>query len=238
MYKGGKRGDGSNASQTPVQTEQPHLDYEQFQSQAQSIAMHIMAGVISPASLGIDVSKKDNADAQREKEKVTIFTREAIMAHLGPVIVDMCKQLLDVNTYLVAVQECLEAENPNENDSSLGIEWHDFEVACQFDSFADTSFENKLTALGNALSVDAISPELYVEKLYGDTLSEEQKKKEVDYITERKNPQGDMMEGFGDEQPVEGEEPLTQEGDEVSNEESKDVSESDMTNFSYNRNNG
>ena len=243
MYKGGKRGDGSQSNQDPVRTEQPRLDYEQLQMEAQSIAMHILEGVISPASMGIDVSKKDNADAQREKEKVTVFTREAIMGHLGKQLEEMAEELLDVNSYLVTVQEILEAEDPirAEMENAPGILVHDYDVHCDFDSFADTSFENKLTVLGNALSVDAISPELFVEKLYGNTLTDEQKKKEVDYILERKNPQdqmGDPMAGFGDEEGTVQEEEFPDDDGNISNEESKDKSEADMTNLSYNRNNG
>lgn len=251
MYKGGKRGDGSNASQEPVKTEQPKLDYEQFQLEAESIAMHILTGIMSPATLGMDVSKKDNADAQREKEKVTIFTREAIMQHLGKELESLCEQCLDINTYLVAVQNYTinKGVDPETNEplEQPAISLHDFKVSCTFDSFADPSFENKLTVLGNALSVDALSPEMFVEKLYGDTLTQEQKQKEIDYITEKKNPQDPMagLGGFGEgeepgSEPDEGEseEPLSAPGDNVTNEQAKDKSESDMKNKSYNRNNG
>ena len=40
--------------------------------------LQIMNGIISPATLGMDIAKKDNAEAQREKEKVTVFTRNKL----------------------------------------------------------------------------------------------------------------------------------------------------------------
>ena len=38
-----------------------------------------LQGIISPSTLGIDVKKLDNAEAQREKEKTTLYTRNAII---------------------------------------------------------------------------------------------------------------------------------------------------------------
>jgi hypothetical protein len=52
--------------------------------------MQIINGVMSPATLGIDISKRDNAEAQREKEKVTIFTRNGIIDTETPILKDLC----------------------------------------------------------------------------------------------------------------------------------------------------
>ena len=62
---------------------QPKLDALNFQTSAVNIQLQIMNGLLSPATMGIDIAKKDNADAQREKEKVTIFTRNAILEKDG-----------------------------------------------------------------------------------------------------------------------------------------------------------
>lgn len=38
-----------------------------------------LQGIISPSTLGIDTKKLDNADAQREKEKTTLYTRQNLV---------------------------------------------------------------------------------------------------------------------------------------------------------------
>ena len=73
-YKGGRSGDGTFDSTGPVQAIQPRLDFTSYSIEEQNILINILSGIMSPATLGIDVAKKDNAAAQREKEKVTIFT--------------------------------------------------------------------------------------------------------------------------------------------------------------------
>lgn len=42
-----------------------------------------LQGIMSPATLGIDLKKTDNAEAQREKEKVTLWTRAKIVDALN-----------------------------------------------------------------------------------------------------------------------------------------------------------
>ena len=52
-----------------------------------------LQGIISPSTLGIDVKKLDNAEAQREKEKATLYTRNAIVEALQeelPEVISFC----------------------------------------------------------------------------------------------------------------------------------------------------
>src|SRR5690606_18902325 len=54
---------------------QPQILYQAFvESYANALDM-CLQGIISPATLGIDLKKTDNAEAQREKEKTTLYTR-------------------------------------------------------------------------------------------------------------------------------------------------------------------
>ena len=58
-----------------------------------------LQGIISPSTLGIDVKKLDNAEAQREKEKTTLYTRNDIIESLQeclPLLINNVLKALDV----------------------------------------------------------------------------------------------------------------------------------------------
>ena len=225
LYKGGKDGSGTPMNSEPVQTTQPNVDYNGYMEYAQELSLHIMQGTVSPATLGIDVAKKDNANAQREKEKITVFTRRTIIYVLSKCVVELMNQSLCVNEYLLAVlnKKGVVVDGKKE----YVITQKKYDIHCEFEEFADASFENKATIYGNMLSVDAITPELYVEQLWKDNISEAQKKKEIDYIKEQKEKaSGGIGEMFGDNQELD------------ESETSKEGSEKDLKNESFNRNNG
>ena len=46
---------------------------------------------MSPSTLGIDVKKLDNAEAQREKEKATLYSRNNIVGQLQKVLPKACR---------------------------------------------------------------------------------------------------------------------------------------------------
>lgn len=68
MMKGQKNGDGVSTGQ-PVQITQPSVEFSRYSDHAVQILLQILNGILSPATLGIDIAKKDNAAAQREKER-------------------------------------------------------------------------------------------------------------------------------------------------------------------------
>ena len=167
-YKGVKNADGSPTSSNPVQVTQPNLNFKEYSDEAVAIILRIIHGIISPATLGIDLAKKDNAEAQREKEKVTIFTRNAIIDAETDILTDLCTQLLCAEEFIRTGR----------------ITYTDYDISVKFSEFADDSFENKLKVLSEAYSGNNISDEMFIEKLYGDTLSEAEKKKELDWLKE------------------------------------------------------
>lgn len=57
---------------------QPTIPTESYLSTYTTALDLCLQGVISPSTLGIDVKKLDNAEAQREKEKATLYTRNKI----------------------------------------------------------------------------------------------------------------------------------------------------------------
>ena len=70
---------GDGITDGTIQTTQPQLNFDQYSNDAQNKLGFILTGLLSQATMGIDIAKKDNADAQREKEKVTIMTRNNII---------------------------------------------------------------------------------------------------------------------------------------------------------------
>lgn len=190
MVQGVTNADGSPTSSSPVQVTQPNLNFAEYSNEAVQILLRILHGVISPATLGIDLAKKDNAEAQREKEKVTIFTRNAIIDAETDILMDLCNQLLCAEEFMRTGK----------------ITCFDYDVSVKFSEFADDSFENKLKVLADAYSGSNLSDEMYVEKLYGNTLSETEKKKELEWLRENHSePKREgMMGAMGDGRNIPG----------------------------------
>ena len=65
-----------------IETVQPSIPVESYLGTYMTALDLCLQGLISPSTLGIDVKKLDNADAQREKEKATLYTRNSIVATL------------------------------------------------------------------------------------------------------------------------------------------------------------
>ena len=65
-----------------ILTEQPDIPHESYLASYVTALDLCLQGIISPSTLGIDVKKLDNAEAQREKEKATLYTRNAIVEAL------------------------------------------------------------------------------------------------------------------------------------------------------------
>lgn len=166
MYKGARNADGVNANTQPVQATQPNMTFEQYDKEAMAILLQIMNGLISPATLGLDVAKKDNAEAQREKEKITVFTRKNISDSEQKILISLFNQLL-------CAKELMETGK---------ITIDDYNISITFPEFADDSYENKLAVLGEQLGKGSLSIEMYLSRLYNGKLSDSEYKKELEYL--------------------------------------------------------
>ncbi|MGN1133325.1 MAG: capsid protein, partial [Oscillospiraceae bacterium] len=68
-----------NSSENPkIDVVQPDIKYDAFVSSYTNALLMCLQGLVSPATLGIDVGKMSSADAQREKKDVTGNTRNTI----------------------------------------------------------------------------------------------------------------------------------------------------------------
>ena len=72
----------SEKTDSKICTEQPAIPHDSYLASYVTALDLCLQGVISPSTLGIDVKKLDNAEAQREKEKATLYTRGSIVKAL------------------------------------------------------------------------------------------------------------------------------------------------------------
>lgn len=161
--------DGDGFQNTDIVTEQPNLDFEKYMSLFKETLDVALTGVLSPASLGIDISKKDNAEAQREKEKITITTRDTIIVNEKNSLEDMVKLSLYIEEYMRTGK----------------ITLNDYNINITYKGFANPSTETMLPVLGGAWSQGQISTERYVNLLWPDD-TEEEKQKEIQWLDNNK----------------------------------------------------
>ena len=128
-----------------------------------------LQGIISPSTLGVDIKKLDNAEAQREKEKVTLYTRDAIIETLTPTIEKLI--ITTLSAYFL----------------SIGTPAPEYTVVVSFQDYANPSFESQIETIGKGRTQGILSIEAAVEELYGDDRTEEWKAEEVARL---KNEQG------------------------------------------------
>lgn len=167
-----------------IQTTQPVLNFDQYSQNAKAKLDFVLTGILSPATMGIDIAKKDNADAQREKEKVTIMTRNNVIKCLSKSIKDFMEIELDMKEYM---------------DTGFISEITDYEINVVFNEFANPSFENEAQILSPLWENGAISTEKYVDLLWGDKLSDEEKKKEVAWLDNNRQKDNMPLGAFEDE---------------------------------------
>lgn len=120
-----------------------------------------LQGLVSPSTLGIDVKKLDNAEAQREKEKTTLYTRNRIVDVLEKVIPKLVETVLKVDDKL--------------NNRVTG----EYKATATFGEYANPSFEAQVETIGKAKQFGIMSIERVVEELYGDSWTDEEKAEEV-----------------------------------------------------------
>lgn len=137
-----------------------------------------LQGILSPSTLGIDVKKLDNADAQREKEKTTMYTRDNIIEALQ----DTLKKLFDV---ILRTQDNMLNQAPPVEGYEAEFTWG---------QYANPSFEAQVETLVKAKQGQIMSTEKIVDELYGDDMTEDEKAEEVARIKEEYGGGAEMLE--------------------------------------------
>ena len=174
--------DGDGNINNDIQTTQPDLNFEKYGALEFDVLGYILTGILSPATLGIDVAKRDNAEAQREKEKVSIMTRNTIIA-------TETKMLREIVTLSLMLKEYIDTGN---------ITLKDYNIEIKYSEFANPSFENELQILGNAWSQGQLPTKDYVEMLWADKISDADKLERIKWLDENKAKSEDMSGLFNE----------------------------------------
>lgn len=175
-YAGSKGADGDAAGSLPVQVVQPGVNFQQYSEEERNLLLQAISGIMSPATLGIDVAKKDNADAQREKEKVTIFTRNILLDEEQTVFEHVCSDLL------------VAYELMNLKDGEQ-LSCKSYNINVQYATFANESFEKKLETVQTGWAGGLISDKMALDLLYGDSISKERRDDELKFLEDQRKKQ-------------------------------------------------
>ena len=141
-----------------VQGNIPHESYLATYITALDLCLQ---GIMSPSTLGIDVKKLDNAEAQREKEKATLYSRNNIVGQLQKVL----PKLVDI------VFKAMDTFNKTPI--------RDTDIDVTFGEYANPSFESQVETVSKAKQGGIMSIEASVDELYGDTKDDEWKQEEI-----------------------------------------------------------
>lgn len=152
-------------SQDQIITSQAEIRSEQYLQAYMTYLDLAIQGVISPSTLGIDTKKLDNAEAQREKEKSTLYTRNQIIMSLTEALQTLVNTALQ--TYDIISGR---AQRPDE------------EITVSFGEYANPSFESVVETMAKAKTAGIMSNEMIVSQLYGDSLTDKEKQEEIDRL--------------------------------------------------------
>ena len=163
----GTKSNKAEGADNKIQVESPEIKSEQYLETYITALDLCLQGIISPSTLGIDVKKLDNAEAQREKEKTTLYTRGKIIRKLEKLIPSLVELVLKTDDLV----------------KNKGVK--PYEVSVDFGEYANPSFEAQVETVGKAFVDGVMSIETAIEQLYGDTWTEDEKAEEVERLKTR-----------------------------------------------------
>lgn len=164
-----------------IQVVQPDIKYDAFVSSYTNCLLMCLQGLVSPATLGIDVGKMQSADAQREKKDVTGNTRNTITAALEKALPELVVAVL--MTY----------DNMQEKPPRT------YQVAVTFGEYGAPDFDSRVETVGKASTYGIMSVETQVEELWGSSKDEAWKASEVQRIMQGKGLADGSTSAVGDE---------------------------------------
>lgn len=148
-------------AQDKIETVQPDIKYEAFVASYSSTLDMCLQGIMSPATLGIDVGKMASADAQREKKDVTGMTRNAITAALEKALPQLAQTAL-------AAADILAGKMPGT-----------YKATVSFGEYGAPDFDSRVKTLSSAATGGIMSVEAQVDELWGSSKDDDWKAAEV-----------------------------------------------------------
>jgi hypothetical protein len=159
-----------------IMVDQPHMDVDQYDKTRRRAIIEILNGIMSVATLGVTLNPGMNEPLEsREREKITTLTRNIIVAKEKTILENVLTNLMDMADYKRNGYFFLRAENDKTR------------VEVKFSEFANPSLETELKVLGSAWSSGQISTELYVENLWKDRLTDEEKQAEKERLEQARH---------------------------------------------------
>lgn len=151
-----------------VEIAQPDIKYEAFVSAYTNAVLMCLQGVISPATLGLDVGKMSSGEAQREKKDVTGDTRNTITSALEKALPEL------INAILMTYKNMI-GDSPEKS-----------EVSVSFGEYGAPDFDSRVETVGKAATYGVMSTETQVDELWGGSKDDEWKAAEVQRIMSEK----------------------------------------------------
>lgn len=144
-----------------IETVQPEIRYDAFLASYMAALDMCLQGIVSPATLGIDVGKMSSADAQREKKDVTGYTRNTITGVLEKVLPQLIRAIL--MTY-----DVMQNRAPGT-----------YEPAVEFGEYGAPSFDSRVEIVNKAATSSTMSVETQVDEMWGNSKDNKWKAAEV-----------------------------------------------------------
>lgn len=157
-------------SKEQIEIHQPELRFAEIVSVGINQLTQIFNGIISPASLGINVGADASGESVREKERVTFVTRDDIIDNEIGVVKRVLELALRIDDYM------------------NGREFVEDDVHVDYPDFSSPTFDKLVQTLLPMWAQKAISPEKFIDLLYGDNLSEEEREKELAWLNKEHEP--------------------------------------------------
>lgn len=161
-----KLAEGVDLTSQSIQTSTPDSNYQAHIEAINSALDQCLLGIISPATLGINIAANSSGESQKEKKDITAITRNHITARLEKVIRELVKTILVVAT---------------------GFANQDFNVDFVFGEYAALDFETKINTMATARPGEPImSKEAMIDELWGDSKDEDWKQEEINRLNDEK----------------------------------------------------
>ena len=157
-----------------IETIHPEIRYEAYLSTYTAMLDMCLQGIISPATLGIDVSKTASGEAQREKKDITGYTRNIITDKLEKVLPGLIAAIL--MTY----------DNMHELPAQV------YSPQVSFGEYGAPDFNSRIETVGKAATASIMSVETQVDELWGASKDDAWKEEEVKRIKQAKGIEVDV----------------------------------------------
>ena len=166
-----------------IDTVQPDIRYEAYRASYISALDLCLQGILSPATLGINIAATASGESKKEGKDVTGFTRNRITAKLEAVLPKVASVLLMVEDWI--------------NGRPIGA----YSPTVSFGEYAAPDFGTRVKAIRDADACGGMSTEAKVEEIWGGSKSKEWIKDEIQRIKQEKGIMEAEEPSAGDELP-------------------------------------